>query len=311
MQTQLFPLAAAAALFLALAPCAPARADDDEAPVKEPSRLRLAVLDFREGAGVAGGLRGGIGRWVANQLASQIMETGRFDLYERANIDQVLQQLRIDASGAVDDSTAAQIGKLAGVNYLVFGDVEQATVTREKFGNGFSHKASVLVSFRAVDVETGRIWKQKRQEGDKLDFSNSPDLREMANQATNEAINEFVRDLVPEVQAKVARCAPGRFIINAGSGSGLAEGMYLRVVREAGVYKDQTTGEALAKRQNVICFARVVQIIGPNAARVEPGQMDSGSFGKKKWEWKRELMKEIKVGDLVEAVTAPGKLKKK
>ena len=63
----------------------------------------------------------GIGSFEAEALATALARQGTIAVVERAQLQKVVGELKLGASGAVDNATAAQIGKLHGANYLLLG----------------------------------------------------------------------------------------------------------------------------------------------------------------------------------------------
>lgn len=76
---------------------------------------RIAVADFRG--------REGSGSLAAYLLVSRIFESKAFDVVERQRMENILNEHSLNMSGAVDDSTAKQIGNILGVDALIFGEV--------------------------------------------------------------------------------------------------------------------------------------------------------------------------------------------
>jgi curli biogenesis system outer membrane secretion channel CsgG len=56
-------------------------------------------------------------------LASELVSTKAFQVLERKELDAVLGEQDLGASGRVDKNTAAKIGKIKGAKYLVSGTV--------------------------------------------------------------------------------------------------------------------------------------------------------------------------------------------
>ncbi|MBW1743750.1 MAG: tetratricopeptide repeat protein, partial [Deltaproteobacteria bacterium] len=76
---------------------------------------KIAIADFR------GPKRSG--SQAASLLTSELYKTGYFDIFERQQMGKVLDEQDFAASGLVDDATAAQIGRILGVQALIFGEV--------------------------------------------------------------------------------------------------------------------------------------------------------------------------------------------
>ena len=108
---------------------------------RQGGKKKIAVLPFR-------GLDGQpnvLGAFVGEELVSQLFVVGGLDLVERSQLDRILTELKLDASGVVDPQTVKQVGRVAGVDAVVTGTVTEL----ESF---------VAVNCRMVDTETGRVF---------------------------------------------------------------------------------------------------------------------------------------------------------
>ena len=76
---------------------------------------KIAIADFR------GPKRSG--SQAASILTSELYKTGYFDIFERQQMEKILDEQDFAASGLVDDAAAAEIGKILGVQALIFGEV--------------------------------------------------------------------------------------------------------------------------------------------------------------------------------------------
>jgi hypothetical protein len=111
-----------------------------EGPIKKEA---LAVLDFD--------LRGRLkqtepdaGRTIASLILSRIDET-RYEIYERSQILQLLQEQKLQMTDIMTDADKAiSFGKLKGIRYIVLGSVDQLGET-------------YFINARIVDCETGRV----------------------------------------------------------------------------------------------------------------------------------------------------------
>lgn len=85
-----------------------------------------------------------LGLVVADALLTRLARDHRLPLVERAALAQLLDEQALGQSGALDERTAAQVGKLAGARALVMGSVADA-------GDSF------VVSVRAIDAESAAL----------------------------------------------------------------------------------------------------------------------------------------------------------
>lgn len=64
----------------------------------------------------------GMGKKVVGTTYVRGYKTDVFTVVERSQIDKILKEQRFSLSGAIDESTAAKVGKLLGLNAIIIGD---------------------------------------------------------------------------------------------------------------------------------------------------------------------------------------------
>lgn len=82
--------------------------------------------------------------YVTDAITQAVYEHGNVKIVERANVQKLLDEQLFQASGYVDDDSAKSIGKLAGVDYVCYGDMKD-------IGN------QITINSRIVDVESGEV----------------------------------------------------------------------------------------------------------------------------------------------------------
>jgi curli biogenesis system outer membrane secretion channel CsgG len=127
---------------------------------------RLGVLRFTNETS-AGWWSGNVGRDLQDMLASELVSTKAFQVLERKELDAVLGEQDLGASGRIDKRTAAKIGKIKGAKYLVSSTVsafeEKTSGTGGGFGiggisiGGKKEKAYMAVDLKVIDTDTGEI----------------------------------------------------------------------------------------------------------------------------------------------------------
>jgi len=130
------------------------------APPAQDARPTVAVMHFNNGAiGKAHEelepLRGGI----ADILTSELSANPAIRVIERDQIDKLVAEQNLAASGAVDKATAIRVGMLLGVHHMIFGSYVSDRKDRVRF------------DARAVNVETGEIEHVETVSGKLDDFS--------------------------------------------------------------------------------------------------------------------------------------------
>lgn len=106
--------------------------------------------------------------------------TDLFAVVERARIEQIIEELKLGQSGLIDETQAAQVGKMLGVDAVISGTVSAScddrlvTEDREDKKKGkyqvncHKRNTSVTGAIRIVNVETGQVMgsTESRKKGD-------------------------------------------------------------------------------------------------------------------------------------------------
>ena len=103
--------------------------------------LRAGVVEFEEKNDI--GLQNAR-TIVPENLVGYLKQLGKYQLAERLYLKQALAEQKLQMTGAVDDNTAVQFGKMVGL---------QAVIT----GSCMKVGPDITISGRAVNVETGMI----------------------------------------------------------------------------------------------------------------------------------------------------------
>lgn len=130
------------------------------------AKPRIGVLRFTNETS-AGWWRASVGRELQDMLASELVSTRAFRVLERREIDAVLGEQDLGASGRIDRSTRAKIGRIKGAKYLVAATVSSYEENTSGTGGGFSigglslggkkTKAYIAVDLKVIDTTTGEI----------------------------------------------------------------------------------------------------------------------------------------------------------
>jgi curli biogenesis system outer membrane secretion channel CsgG len=126
------------------------------------SKIRVAIWNFDNNSERTWWFYNDMGGAARNQIDNAFSEnellSSKFTVVERDRIDMVIKEQGLGASGAVDAQTAAKIGKILGVRYIVTGGIDKFAMntTRGGFGGvgGSQTKADATISLRFVDATT-------------------------------------------------------------------------------------------------------------------------------------------------------------
>lgn len=140
---------------------------------------RLGVLRFTNHTS-AGWWSGSTGSELQDMLAAELSSIGAFQVLERKEIDAVLGEQDLGASGRIDSKTKAKIGKIKGAQYLVAGTVSSFEEQTSGTGGGVSimglsvggknEKAYIAVDLKVIDATTGEIVDARTVEANSSSF---------------------------------------------------------------------------------------------------------------------------------------------
>jgi len=122
-------------------------------------KTQVAVLSFETVGDDAK-----LGEGAAEILRTSLAETGQYTIVERGMLKQVLEEQKLNLSGAVDQKEATGIGKLLGAQLVAVGSVV-------KFGESYT------LNIRFVNVDTGEV-----VFGKKLTASNKEEIPALCGQ---------------------------------------------------------------------------------------------------------------------------------
>ena len=104
----------------------------------------VAVMDFTGFMLGEAGNSVAIGKAVSSMLVTEFTGRDGLRVIERSELNKLLTEQKLALSGRVEESSAVEVGKLLGAQYVMFGQVT-------------SMGDQLRVDIRATDVETSRI----------------------------------------------------------------------------------------------------------------------------------------------------------
>lgn len=161
-------------LALVLFAVSPAAAQEQQAPRKK----RVAILDFDYGTvrSYVAGLFGtdvDVGKGISDLLVKHLVQDGTYSVIERKMLDKILAEQNFSNSDRANPTSAAQLGKILGVDAIIVGTItqfggEDKNVKVGGAGGGFggfgiggfgrkTSKAIVTVDARVIDIDTAEI----------------------------------------------------------------------------------------------------------------------------------------------------------
>ena len=114
-------------------------------------KTSVAILDL-EGINI----REDIAISLTQRLISEVINTDEYSVVERRLIEKVLEEMKFQGSGLVDDSTISQIGNLTGAKFIITGSISN-------YGDKI-----YSVDSRIIDVETGKSVRSAKYDSEDL-----------------------------------------------------------------------------------------------------------------------------------------------
>ena len=290
------------------------------------NRPRIAVLDFDYTPDVGQyylWYYGGSASGSSDILVDRLGNGGQYRVVERSQIEAVLAEQNFGASGRVDASTAAQIGRILGVESVIIGSITKFNYdVKDKgirvFGVGTRREvveAEVQLNVRMVNTSTAEIIRTAEGNGQATDTASSvtvtgvfgqdsdPDnVRQVLSEAYTMAINEVASSLnsaaedvaavpaaLPTQTSVIADITGSTLILNRGNTDGYRAGMCLSVERVVREILDPETQEVLRQITESSGQIELTDVDG----RSSVGQITSGSSAT------------LNVGDVAKPVDCP------
>ena len=112
----------------------------------------IAVLDFE-----SIGSEEHLGKAISEIMRTELVDTNRYRVVERAQINKALSEQKFQKSGLIDDKSAVELGKLLGADLIVIGSVV-------KIGTSYT------INSRMIDMKTGEAKLGKNVTGSDLNL---------------------------------------------------------------------------------------------------------------------------------------------
>ena len=128
-------------------------------------RIKIAIWDFENNAERSWWFYDDLGPAVRNQIDTAFSENDElsrmFSVIEREKLDLVMKEQGLGAAGALDPQSAAKVGRILGVKYIVTGAIDRFSINKtggavRQLG-GFGGKmvsAEALINVRFIDTTT-------------------------------------------------------------------------------------------------------------------------------------------------------------
>jgi curli biogenesis system outer membrane secretion channel CsgG len=126
------------------------------------AKIRIAIWEFENHAENHWAFWNDLGPAARNTIDTGFSEnavlSSKFSVVERDKLALVMKEQGLGAAGALDPQTAAKVGRILGVKYIVTGAVDKFAINNTKAGfggiGGNLQQASATINMRLVDTTT-------------------------------------------------------------------------------------------------------------------------------------------------------------
>ena len=253
----------------------------EEAAWAQGAKPRIAVIAFKNPTSWWGRE---LGASAASQLTTKLVNGSAFSVLERDRVKDIFDEWYLGQSGAVNQSQAAQMGKLNGVEYLVTGEFKSFNIRSQRISipltGGFAGsrtRAESAINVRVINVTTGEIIAASEAKGDKVlgggvnargysygDItSNSPWNPTVAEDALGEALDKIAADITNQrgkFAASSGAAVPTAASTPGGAAAAATGPAIAGLAADGSIYIDQgqNAGMTVGKRFKVL---RIVDVI--------------------------------------------------
>ena len=214
-------------------------------------RATVAVLPVRNAAGI----EANVADAMTEMLITALAKSGKFEIVERQEIERIVQEQNLSSTDLIDPSTAAQIGKMKGADYLLMAAVTEAGAKSDSVGLGSisiqQQKAILGLDVRFVDSASGstklaETFREERKAGGlgglPISFDVSHDIGAEMARSLVDRIAQMV--LMAAYPPQVVKSDDNGVILNYGN-SLFKVGDILEVFTQGEELKDPATGQSL------------------------------------------------------------------
>lgn len=234
-----------------------------------------------------------IGGGLGAMLTTALVESKRFIVIERAQLQKILTEHELKGNKLTNQATGPALGKLIGVQFMIFGSVTEFGTDDEGGGMSLglsgggigsllsgalsrqSTSGTVAMDFRIVDTTTGQVLQSYtiKESIDNSSWDVSLGYKGVSmgtNQFMKTPLGQAARTVITKAVQRIAHRAKdtvwtgqvvefdrGEVYINAGMASGLKSGDAFMIERVVKRLTDPTTNEVLMLRKKQIGIVEV------------------------------------------------------
>jgi curli biogenesis system outer membrane secretion channel CsgG len=257
------------------------------------AKIKVAIWEFDNNAPHSWWFFDQMGPAARNTIDTAFSEnqllSSKFSVIERDKLALVLKEQGLAQTGAVDPSTAAKVGKLLGVKYIIMGGIDKFNIDSTKgavgkFGVGGNvTQSKVTINFRLVDTTTAERVLSLSADGEVKKgggfYGGTSLSREAEWGIASETIQKAAKAVVEKfttgeylarvtsaatpaggIEGKIIKVEGNKAYINLGASSGIKMGDKFNVINVGEALIDPDTGAKLGASEKQTGNGAVVEV---------------------------------------------------
>ncbi len=210
--------------------------------------------------------RRGLEQVVTDSLMSELSKNEKFNVIDRVNLGEVLNEQGLGRTGIISKDSAVQMGRIVGINYLVTGTILDARITTPDTKSRSAPAVNVMVFWKVVDTTSGAVVFAdtvtgsvshtigKDKNGKKV-WTISSTAYTNAAQSTVEKICSTLDEKlnIPSISAHIAGIDGNMIYLDVGENKKVEPGQIFVVYQEGKSIRHPITGEVLGVQSKPIC----------------------------------------------------------
>lgn len=235
--------------------------------------IRIGVMRF---ASRAQGLEQQQAEAITDLFTRMLSNSQSIAVIERDRLDMIGSEHKLNMSGLVDPSTAAELGRLAGCQYILLGAVTQFDKKSQTTGllgiiKTTTQEAKVTIDMRVVNVETGEVVLTMAETGTASDQSSGFNyyiqvedsrLEGLEGEAVANAVAKLglkLKESVADEYAQIVAISGKDITLNIGASLGARKGGLYLVYADGPEVRD-INGRSLGRKNIDLAVVKVIDV---------------------------------------------------
>ncbi len=198
------------------------------------------------------------GKSITSYVFSEFVNSGRFTVVDRKNLNSTLSELKLQMSGLTEPENTKKVGRLLNADKFVF-----VTVSRTGGISMVDSEEQFVVKLDVNDIETGVV---------------ETSLTETVNGTSNiyKTLKTIITSVIENISlsAKILNVAEDTIYLDVGSREGIAAGKSYEVKMVTKVVKDKY-GKEIFRKKDIVGRLKITEV-NENSSEARISNLNNG-----------------------------------